>query len=501
MNATSKKWVCTVCGYVHEGAEPPEYCPVCGATSDLFEPMQEKMTAADLATPVKWRCLNCDYIHDGPGAPELCPVCAAPSERFEPLSHSPEVQIQFGERRRVVIVGAGIAGTSAAQSVRETSPDAEVFLVSKEEDIPYYRLNLTRYLAGEIDAVQLPLHPEEWYGNQDIRLIRGAELHALDMGNKKVSFHGSDPLYYDSLVLAIGSHPFVPPLPGSNKENLTVIRTRTDADFILKRSRNGSRCVVIGGGLLGLETAGALAKRGADVTLLEGHRWLLPRQLNEKAGKLLEKQIEPTGIKLRRKVRVKEIAGDERVQGVVLEDGETISAELVVVATGVRPNSYIARMKGADVNHGIVVDNYMKTSLPDIFAAGDVAEHRGVCYGTWAPSQYQGTIAGINAAGGQAEFAGIPRSNMLKVLGYDLFSMGPTSADDASYRVVDGKLEKNYYHFLFRDNHLKGFILLGDTRLSAQAKNAVEQGVDCTALLGQSPGVKETLDFLENSSP
>jgi nitrite reductase (NADH) large subunit len=461
--------------------------------------MQEKMPAATPVAPAGWRCLNCDYAHDGPEAPEVCPVCAAPSERFEPLSQRPEVQIQFGERRRVVVIGAGIAGVSAAQSARETSPEAEVFLVSKETEIPYYRLNLTRYLAGEIDAASLPIHPEEWYESQGVQFLRGAELHSLDLENKKASFHGADFLYYDSLVLAIGSHPFVPPIPGTNKENLTVLRTKTDADFILDQSRSGCRCVVVGGGLLGLETAGALSKQGADVTLLEGHRWLMPRQLNEKGGKLLEKFLEPMGIRLIKRARVQEIAGDERVRGVVLMDGETVPADLVVVATGVRPNSYIARMKGAEVNQGIVVNNTMMTSLPDVFAAGDVAEHRGVCYGTWAPSQYQGIIAGINAAGGRAEFAGIPRSNMLKVLGYDLFSMGPVAAEDASYRAVEGKLEKNYYQFLFRDNHLKGFILLGDTRLSAEAKRVVEKGLDCAGLLAGSPGIREVLDFLENS--
>jgi nitrite reductase (NADH) large subunit len=249
--------------------------------------------------------------------------------------------------------------------------------------------------------------------------------------------------------------------------------------------------------LLGLETAGALARRGADVTLLEGHGWLLPRQLNQRAGELLEQYVTSQGISLRKHARTQEILGDERVQGVLLQDGATIPADVVIITTGVRSNSYLARLTGLDVNRGVVVNNRLQASHPDVFAAGDVAEHRGVTYGIWGPSQFQGTIAGMNAAGEPAEFVGIPRSNMLKVLGYDLFSIGQILTEDASYDIIDEERNGNYFYFVFHDNYMVGSILLGDTALSAGVKKIVEHHYDCSPILQKHPGVKEIMEFVE----
>ncbi|MBC8185319.1 FAD-dependent oxidoreductase [candidate division KSB1 bacterium] len=217
----------------------------------------------------------------------------------------------------------------------------------------------------------------------------------------------------------------------------------------------------------------------------------------KEAGKKLESRVQALGVKLHKNVRVKEIVGDERVRGVLLENEKNIQAELVIITTGVRSNSYIARLAGLDVNQGIVVNNRLQTSNAEIFAAGDVAEHRGVTYGTWSPAQFQGTIAGMNAAGGNAEFAGIPRSNMLKVLGYDMFSIGETVAEDASYQIVASSAEENYYFFMFRDNRLIGSILMGDTKLSAPIKNVVEKRQDCSDLLNKNPGIQDVFEFVK----
>ncbi|MCK4763715.1 MAG: FAD-dependent oxidoreductase [Candidatus Aminicenantes bacterium] len=496
MKKNTGKWICEVCGYVHQGAEPPEYCPVCGATADYFEPYEEPAAAAPGTGPDRWRCLNCEYIHEETEPPGFCPVCGVPAERFEPYEEAPSAGVSSREKQVIAIVGAGIAGISAVEAVRQTSSGAEILLLSKEAELPYFRLNLTRYLAGEIEAGDLPIHPEGWYKEKGIQLIRPVELCKIETDKKILELRGTGPVRYDKLILTMGSHPFVPPLPGVNKENVTPLRTIKDADFILEQTGNNIRCVVLGGGILGLETAGALSRRGNDVTILEGYSWLLPRQLNEKGGIILEDYVRRLGIKTHKNARVKEITGDERVRGVLLESRETIHCELVIITTGVRSNSYIARMAGFDVNRGIVVNNFLETSAPGIYAAGDVAEHHGVNYGTWGPSQFQGTMAGMNAAGKKTEFSGIPRSNMLKVLGYDLYSMGRIDAEDASYRFIDGAVENRYYYFMFRDNRLLGFILLGDTSLSARAKTIVENGVDCSSLLQKSPSVDSILDFL-----
>jgi nitrite reductase (NADH) large subunit len=397
---------------------------------------------------------------------------------------------------RVVIVGAGIAGVSAAESLRAASPTAEITVVSKEPELPYYRLNLTRYVAGEIGEEDLPIHTASWYEEQRVRLLLGAEASAIHLEDHVVELHGGERLPFDKLLLAAGAHPFIPPLAGSDQEGVTSLRTVEDARQILAACRAGAKCVCIGGGLLGLETAGGLARQGADVTLLEGYGWLLPRQLNQRAGEILNEYVARTGIKLQTKAITREIVGNGRVRGVRLEDGSIVPAELVVIATGIRSNSHLARQAGLEVNQGVVVDNRLVTSHPDVFAAGDVAEHHGQVYGIWGPSQYQGNIAAMNMAGGRVEFGGIPRSNTLKVLGMDLFSIGQINAEDASFRTFDHQTDGRYFRFVFRDNCLVGAVLLGDTKLTAKVKKAVERGVDFSKLLTRCPTVPEVIEVL-----
>ena len=173
-----------------------------------------------------------------------------------------------------------------------------------------------------------------------------------------------------------------------------------------------------------------------------------------------------------------------------LEDGRVVAADLVVIATGVRCNTHLARSAGLEVNRGVVVDNALGTSHPDVYAAGDVAEHRGVLYGIWGPAQYQGGIAGRNMVGLHAEFGGIPPSNTLKVLGIDLLSIGRVALEDASFEEIERQIDGRYFRFVFRDNCLVGAILLGDTRLTAAVKRAVEDRQDFSRLLRNTPGSK-----------
>jgi nitrite reductase (NADH) large subunit len=492
-------WRCLVCGYVHRGPEPPDECPVCGAPKENFEPYVESTPAAAAAAPLRWRCLNCSYVHEGPEPPDECPVCGAPRDAFEPVEEAAGGADATDQPVRVIIVGAGIAGVTAAEAIRSASQAAEIVLLSKEEHLPYYRLNLTRLLAGELTEETLPLHPESWFGEQRIDLQRGVEASEIDLEGRQVLLQGGEAVPFEKLVLAIGAHPFVPPFPGGHREGVTPVRTLDDARRVLEAAAGGARCVVVGGGLLGLETAGALARQGVDVTLLEGHGWLLPRQLNPEAGEALRQHVEAAGITLRRKARTKEIVGDERARGVVLESGDEVPADLVVVATGVRSNSYLARLAGLEVNRGVVVDHSLATTHPDVFAAGDVAEHRGVVYGVWGPSQHQGSIAGMNAVGLGAEFGGIPRSNTLKVLGVELFSIGTVVPEDASFRAVDRETDGGFDRFVFRDTHLVGAVLLGDASASAAVKHAVEAKTDCSELLRGEPNAEDVLEFLESA--
>ena len=499
MNTPEKRWVCTICGYVHQGTELPACCPICGATPDLFELQPQVSPPSELVAVTQWACLNCEYIHRGSNPPENCPVCGLPAAQFEPCRCSPAVAVSEQGPISVVIVGAGIAGVSAAETIRRDSPAAVITLLSKESDLPYFRLNLTRYLAGEITAEDLAIHPEEWYRQHNIDLRLATELQDIDPDNKVLTLPHDKILTYDSLILAMGSHPFVPPIPGSNRENVTVLRTLRDAEAILGQCRPGLPCAIIGGGVLGLETAGALARRGVSVTLLEGFGWLMPQQLNQTAGDLLARYVTDLGISIRTNVRINQIDGDDRVRSVILENGESIPAELVIVTTGVRSNTYLLRRANLEVNQGVVVTDTLQTSREEIFAVGDIAEHRGVAYGAWAPAQFQGVIAGLNVLGNKAEFAGIPRSNTLKVLDFELFSIGQVHPHDGSFQTFESMENGQYLCFVFRDGQLVGAILLGEMSLASAIKNLIDKKVSCTDLLHTPPGVQEIITYVELS--
>jgi len=442
--------------------------------------------------------MNCNYVTKGASPPQSCPVCGLPDEHFSPDGGGQDASVKGGEEIRILVVGTGISGLSAAEAAREANNAAQVTLLGRETELPYYRLNLTRYLAGEVKYDDLAIHPESWYAEMGIDLKLGTEVRSIDPEDHRVELKDGSRLGYDKLILTAGAHPFMPPIPGAARACVSTLRSVDDADCLLAEVRPGARCVVIGGGILGLEAAGALARQECEVHIVEGFGYLLPRQLTPRAAELLALRVGELAIRVHTATQVEQILGDERVRAVKLSSGEELEADFVVVAAGVRPNSYLARQAGLKVKHGLLVDDRMTTSHPDIFAAGDVAEHAGLLYGIWGPALFQGKIAGMNAAGEQAEFGGIPPSNMLKVLGVDLFSIGQIDGSDGSYLVFDHEDHDCYYHLLFRDKQLEGAVLLGDTDLSQRLKSAIESGEDFSGLLDGRPAAPQVVRFLKD---
>jgi nitrite reductase (NADH) large subunit len=229
-----------------------------------------------------WRCSICGYIHYGDVPPGICPICDAKAEDFKEIQVAVRPSRRDPGRERVVIIGAGIAGVSAAESVREHAPQAEIILLSKEKELPYWRLNLTRLLAGEFQEKNLPLHSEEWYVERNIKLRRGVSATRLLLTEKAVEMEGGDQIQFDRLIVATGAHPFVPPIPGADLDHVYTVHKAEDVRAVLGQVSDGTRVVCIGGGILGLETAGALAKQNAKVTVLESFDYLMPVQLNDK---------------------------------------------------------------------------------------------------------------------------------------------------------------------------------------------------------------------------
>jgi len=327
-----RQWRCVLCGYIHAGSEPPGCCPVCGTGPEDFEAYAAPDTdGTSDQVPARWRCLLCNDVHEGSAPPDPCPVCGAEPECFQAVESEIPTAVAApttDSTLRLVIVGSGIAGVAAAEAARAAAPGAEITLVSSEQDLPYYRLNLTRYLAGEITRDALPIHPETWYGEQRVRLLRGEQVVQLDTAAHTVSLANGATLPYDRLILTAGSHPHIPPLPGIDLDGVFSLRTAADADGLLARLTPGTPCVCIGGGVLGIETAAALAKRGATVTLLEGHDWLMPRQLNATAAVHLERHLNKLGVTVLKRARAEALEGGNVLEAVQLLDGRRLHARL-----------------------------------------------------------------------------------------------------------------------------------------------------------------------------
>ena len=398
--------------------------------------------------------------------------------------------------KRYIIIGGGIAGVSAAEAIHTVQADADITLISEEPNLPYFRMSLTRYLAGEVEREKLSLHDQQWYLQNHITILLNTHVDAINAETKQITLADGQKLAYDKLILASGAHPNMPPFPGRELKGVQTLRTLEDADLIMDVARQQAKVVCIGGGLLGLEVAGAVARQGAEVTVLEGLDWLLPRQLDAQASAILKKKIEDMGIKVVVPAMTKALQGDSRVENVELADGQVLPADLVLISTGVSANLELARSAGLAINRGVMVNEHMVTSNPDILAAGDLTEFQGRSYGLWIPAKNQGTIAGQNAVGKETSFLGDPPSTRLKVLGVDVFSIGQFSPSLDGDRLVAECKDGGYKSFLFREGKMIGSILLGDDSMANKVKAAIEGKRNFSAVLDETADVGKIIRAL-----
>ena len=365
--------------------------------------------------------------------------------------------------KHYVIVGNGAAGTNAADQLRRLDAEAKICMIT-EEAFPFYsRIRLIDYIAGDIPKEALVINKDQWYLNRDIELRLGVRVASVDSANKRVLTGQNEAFSYDRLLLATGAHSFMPNISGMEKRGVFTLRNIEDAEAIRSFADSAQHVVMIGGGLLGLETGNALRRLGKKVAVVEFFPRLLPRQLDVPAADLLAGTMTKMGFSLYLGRKTKEIVGSNQVKGVALESGETLPADMVVVSAGVRPNMELAASLKLRCNKGIEVDEGMRASSPDIYAAGDVAEFKGVLYGIWPAAMEQGKIAGSNMAGVNAAYEGTTASNQLKVAGIDLAAAGNIDPECASESRTFQE-DRVYRKFVFEDNRLVGCILQGDTR-------------------------------------
>lgn len=450
----------------------------------------------DLNSEKTWRCSICGFLHYGEQAPEICPICDAKAADFKEIETALRPERRDPGQDRFVIIGAGIAGVSAAEAIREHAPNADITLLSKEKEVPYMRLNLTRLLAGEFPEKNLPLHSESWYADRNIHLRTGVAAEQINLTEKRVKVEGEEPLPFDKLIVATGSHPWIPPVPGTGLKHVYTVRSIEDVRQILDAVKPGTKVVCIGGGILGLETAGALAKQNADVTVLEAFDYLMPMQLNPEGSNVLSAHLQKLKIDVVTNAIADCIIGDGEITGVHLKRGLLIPAEVVVITAGDRANAELLEQAGLTVKKGVLVDNFLCTTHPDVYAVGDVAEHDGVRYGAWSPALYMGKIAGMNAAGVPTEFGGIPRSHLLKVLGKPMLSIGVIKPTDGSYRMIEDHADGGYRMFMLRDGRLLGCLLIGKLKLMKPVRKAVQARQDLKGFLTPETTAEEVAEYL-----
>ncbi|HEX4278761.1 MAG TPA: nitrite reductase large subunit NirB [Bryobacteraceae bacterium] len=390
--------------------------------------------------------------------------------------------------RRLVVVGNGMAGVACVEHILKHNPEFQITIFGDETHVNYNRILLSLVLAGEKSADEIVLNDVEWYRSNNIRARLGAKISHIDRATRTVVDETGEATPYDKLILATGSSAFIPPIPGVDKENVHVFRTLDDTHALLAKARKGLKTVVIGGGLLGLEAARGLQVRGCEVTVIHLMDSLMERQLDATGGEYLKRRIESLGIRVMLPRQTAALFGNGHVDGLRFASGEEVDAELVVIAAGIKPNATLARSAGLEVNRGIVVNDFMETSDPDIFAVGECTEHRGQTFGLVAPLYDQARVlaATITENRGPVFSAAAPAAK-LKIMGIDIFSAGSIDETEAGVEVLkyEDPALGAYKKLLLKSNRLHGMILVGDIEDEYTYMDWLRSGTDLSSMRRQ----------------
>src|SRR5215472_14547779 len=303
--------------------------------------------------------------------------------------------------KNLVVVGNGMAGVACVEQILKHRQDLEITIFGDETHVNYNRILLSSVLAGEKSAEDIVINDIDWYRRNGIRARLGVRLEHIDRARRVAIDDKGGAASYDKLILATGSNALIPPIAGVDKKNVHVFRTLDDARDLIAKARNGCKAVVIGGGRLGLEAARGLQLRGCEVSVVHLMETLMERQLDAAGGACLRRKIESLGIRVLLPKQTQALLGNGRVDGLRFASGEEIEADLVVIAAGIKPNTELGKKAGLEVCRGIVVNDYMQTSDPDIFAVGECTEHRGQTFGLVAPLMEQGKVLAAAITGQQ----------------------------------------------------------------------------------------------------
>lgn len=384
---------------------------------------------------------------------------------------------------KYIIIGNGVAGTTAASNIRKLDSEGEIAMLSDEAYPFYSRIRLIEYLSGDLDENGLVIYKDAWYEKNNIKLLLNTTAAEVIKDSKEIITVSGHRLKYDKLLLATGGASFIPPIPGADKNGVFALRTIKDASEIKRYSEKAKNVVIIGGGVLGLEAGNSLKKTGCSVIVIESFPRLLPRQMDFEGAAILTSQMVSMGFTFYLGAKIKEISGDDAVKSIKLEDGTIIDCNMAIISAGVKPNIELPNKLGLKLNKGLLVNDRMATEIQDIYAAGDLIEHSGRFYGIWPAAEKQGEVAGINMAGGNAVYEGTTPSNILKIAGIDLIAAGDIDADNKHESIILNDKEKFIYRKLvIINNTIAGCIFYGNTEGWKKIKKSIDEKQDISPI-------------------
>ena len=384
---------------------------------------------------------------------------------------------------RLLVIGAGMAAARFADELARRAPGHyDLTMVGAEPRAPYNRVLLSAALAGDIGDDELALDEAGWRSQADFRLLAGCPVASLDLDRRIARLADGRALPFDRVVFATGSTAVRLPIPGANLPGVATFRDLADLAAMREAARARRRVAVIGGGLLGIEAAAALAKLGAAVTLVHRMERLMERQLDARSASFLKRAVEWRGVEVRLDVETVAIAGETRAEGLVFAAGGRLAADLVVIAVGVRPNAEVARAAGLAVNRGIVVDQGLSASRPFVHAIGECAETAGQVCGLVEPAYEHATVLARRLAGeGDARFVAAPPATHLKVSGAPVFSAGEFDAADAEAITYEDRSLGVSKRLTLRDDRLVGAVLVGEADDALWYRDLIRDGASVAA--------------------
>jgi phenylglyoxylate dehydrogenase epsilon subunit len=422
------------------------------------------------------------------------------------------------EKKKHIIIGSGTAALTALKQIRKTNLEDDVKLVTKEPYLPYSPTSLPYIIAGRIKESEIPLATEAFFDEMKAQLVRGKSVKSIDTDKNEVVYDSGERESYDTLLIATGSEPVLPLIPGLEEDMALQLRTLDDAKGVLARIAESKTAIILGAGLIGMHVAQCLAEKGAKVSVVEMLPQILPAYFDSDAATAIRYVLEQKGITFYTSQKASKVARKGKGIEVSLEAGETLQADMLLVATGVKPRTSFLAGSGIEVNGGIVVDDEMRTSVPNVFAAGDVAAAKGFLTGEKGINPIlpnaaeQGKIAGSSMAGQKMEYQGWLPMNTFSFFGHLALSVGKAMPSDGEQVLVEKGVDKRGYRKIickdgklvgaaFVDTELNGgviqYLIKKRVDISEHTKNLVRSPRETSLWLMREAENRETISMEE----